>query len=65
MFYDYVELEDQTQIAYSNVLADGTVEVSVDCPHSHAQNIGFWDIIQMFVLSPHGYRDKQTHWITS
>ncbi|MBR3317391.1 MAG: hypothetical protein IKG21_06210 [Atopobiaceae bacterium] len=32
MFYDYVEFEDQTQIAYSNVLADGCVEVSVERP---------------------------------
>lgn len=32
MFYSYVVLEDQTQIAYSNVLADGTVEVSVERP---------------------------------
>ena len=32
MFYSYVVLEDQTQVAYSNVLADGTVEVSVERP---------------------------------
>ena len=32
MFYDYVKLEDGTQIAYSQVLDDGTVEVSVERP---------------------------------
>ena len=32
MFYDYVELEDRTQVAYSDVLADGTVEVSIERP---------------------------------
>lgn len=32
MFYTYVELDDHTQIAYSNVLDDGTVEVSVERP---------------------------------
>ena len=32
MFYEYVELADGTQIAYSNVLEDNTVEVSVERP---------------------------------
>lgn len=32
MFYDYAELEDGTQVAYSNVLDDGTVDVSVERP---------------------------------
>ncbi len=32
MFYDYAELEDGTQVAYSGVLDDGTVEVSVERP---------------------------------
>ena len=32
MFYNYVELEDGTQLAYSGVLEDGTVEVSVERP---------------------------------
>lgn len=32
MFYDYAELEDGTRLAYSNVLDDGTVEVSVERP---------------------------------
>ena len=32
MFYNYVELEDGTQIAYSNVLDDNVVEVSVERP---------------------------------
>ena len=32
MFYEYVELSDGTQIAYSNVLEDDTVEVSVERP---------------------------------
>lgn len=32
MFYNYVELEDGTQVAYSNVLDNGTVEVSVERP---------------------------------
>ena len=32
MFYDYVEFENQTQVAYSDVLADGSVEVSVERP---------------------------------
>lgn len=32
MFYDYAELEDGTQFAYSNVLDDGTVEISVERP---------------------------------
>lgn len=32
MFYDYVQLEDDTHIAYSNVLADGSIEVSVERP---------------------------------
>lgn len=30
MFYNYVELEDGTQVAYSNVLDDGIVEVSIE-----------------------------------
>lgn len=32
MFYDYAELEDGTQIAYSGVLADNTVEVVAERP---------------------------------
>lgn len=32
MFYDYAELTDGTQVAYSDVLEDGTVEVSVERP---------------------------------
>lgn len=32
MFYNYAELEDGTQIAYSNVLDDETVEVSIERP---------------------------------
>ncbi len=32
MFYDYVELEDGTQIAYSGVLPDNTVEVVAERP---------------------------------
>ena len=32
MFYNYVELEDGTQVAYSNVLDDGIVEVSIERP---------------------------------
>ena len=32
MFYEYVELEDGTQIAYSNVLEDNTVELSIERP---------------------------------
>ena len=30
MFYNYAELEDGTQTAHSNVLDDGTVEVSIE-----------------------------------
>ena len=32
MFYTYVELEDGTQLAYSDVLDDGTVELSIERP---------------------------------
>jgi hypothetical protein len=32
MFYDYAELTDGAQVAYSDVLEDGTVEVSVERP---------------------------------
>jgi hypothetical protein len=32
VFYDYVALEDGTQIVYSDVLEDGTVEISVERP---------------------------------
>lgn len=32
MFYSYVELEDETHIAHSNVQADGVVEVLVERP---------------------------------
>ena len=32
MFYDYAKLEDGTQVAYSQVLDDGSVEVSVERP---------------------------------
>jgi hypothetical protein len=32
MFYEYVELSDGTQIAYSNVLKDDTVELSIERP---------------------------------
>lgn len=32
MFYNYVELEAGTQVAYSNVLDDGIVEVSIERP---------------------------------
>lgn len=30
MFYNYAELGDGTQTAHSNVLDDGTVEVSIE-----------------------------------
>lgn len=32
MFYNYVELEDGTQIAFSNVLDGGVVELSIERP---------------------------------
>lgn len=32
MFYNYVELEDGTQVAYLNVLDDNAVEVSIERP---------------------------------
>lgn len=32
MFYTYAELEDETQIVYSNVLEDHTVEVVAERP---------------------------------
>lgn len=32
MYYSYAELEDGTQVAYSEVLDDGTVELSVERP---------------------------------
>ncbi len=32
MFYNYVELNDGTQIAYSNFLEDGTVEIGIERP---------------------------------
>lgn len=32
MFYSYVELEDGTQVAHSNVLDDGVVEIAVERP---------------------------------
>lgn len=30
MFYNYVELNDGTQIAYSNFLEDGTVQIGIE-----------------------------------
>ena len=32
MFYNYAELEDRTQLAFSNVLDDGEVQVSIERP---------------------------------
>ena len=32
MFYNYVEMNDGTQVAYSNFLEDGTVEVGIERP---------------------------------
>lgn len=32
MFYNYVELEDGTQVAFSNVLDSGEVQVSIERP---------------------------------
>lgn len=32
MFYNYVELNDGTQIAYSNFLEDGTVQIGIERP---------------------------------
>lgn len=32
MFYDYAELMDGTQVAFSNVLADNTIKVSIERP---------------------------------
>lgn len=32
MFYNYAELEDGTQVAFSNVLDDGEVQVSIERP---------------------------------
>ncbi len=32
MFYNYVEMNDGTQIAYSNFLEDGTVEIGIERP---------------------------------
>lgn len=32
MFYNYAELEDGTQLAFSNVLDDGEVQVSIERP---------------------------------
>lgn len=32
MFYNYAELEDDTQVAFSNVLDSGEVRVSIESP---------------------------------
>ena len=32
MFYNYVEMNDGTQVAYSNFLEDGTVEIGIERP---------------------------------
>lgn len=32
MFYNYAELEDGTQVAFSNVLDSGEVRVSIESP---------------------------------
>lgn len=32
MFYDYAELRDGTQVAFSNVLSDNTIKVSIERP---------------------------------
>ena len=32
MFYNYAELEDGTQVAFSNVLDSGEVQVSIELP---------------------------------
>lgn len=32
MFYNYVEMNDGTQIAYSSFLEDGTVEIGIERP---------------------------------
>lgn len=32
MYFDFAELRDGTEVAYSNVLPDGTVKVSIERP---------------------------------
>ena len=32
MMYNYIKLDDETQIAYSNVLEDQTIQISIERP---------------------------------
>ena len=68
MFYDYAELEDGTQIAFSNVLDDGQVEVSAEKP----VDLGFdsarcvlpsfeWSSIEGFSDEDMEYLDQFVH----
>ena len=38
MFYNYAELEDGTQVAFSNVLDGGEVQVSIERPYCRDYN---------------------------
>lgn len=68
MFYTYVELEDGTQLAYSDVLDDGTVELSIERPIE----FGFdsarcllpsfeWSDVEGFNASDMAYLDSFVH----
>lgn len=68
MFYNYVELEDGTQIAYSDVLDDNVVEVSIERPI----DLGFdsarcllpafeWTDVKGFADSDMAYLDTFIH----
>lgn len=68
MFYTYVELEDGTQLAYSDVLDDGTVELSIERPIE----LGFdsarcllpsfeWSEVEGFSADDMAYLDSFVH----
>ena len=68
MFYTYVELEDGTQLAYSDVLDDGTVELSIERPIE----LGFdsarcllpsfeWSDVEGFSADDMAYLDSFVH----
>lgn len=59
MFYDYAELEDGTQIAYSSTLEDNTVEISIERPVDSGFDSARCLLPSLSWLSVEGFSDNE------
>lgn len=62
MMYDYIELPDGTQIAYSNIQPDNTVQVGVERPVDFGFDSARCTLPAYKWTSVEGFSDEQIKW---